>query len=216
MNYKLIILDFDGTIADTRHIILTTMQATISEMGLPMASDEQCAATIGLPLVECFKRIYPGVSDEIAKQCASTYCHIFDINKHRLTPSLFPGMSDTLSTLSKQGITLAVASSRSHDSLVELLEMLDIRHLFSLVMGCDNVELTKPHPQAVLNIMRQLGFTPQETLVVGDMPVDIEMGQRAGASTCAVTWGNSSLDQLKLYSPTFIIDSVNQLPSKLT
>ena len=62
MKYKLVIFDFDGTVADTRHIILTTMQATISEMGLQVASDEQCATTIGLPLWECFKHIYPSIT----------------------------------------------------------------------------------------------------------------------------------------------------------
>ena len=211
MKYKLVIFDFDGTVADTRHIILTTMQATISEMGLQVASDEQCATTIGLPLWECFKHIYPSINDQTAEQCADTYCRIFDINKHHHTPTLFPGMSHTLSTLHEQDITLAVASSRSHASLVDLLEMLGVRQVFSLVLGCDNVEHPKPHPEAVLTIMKRLDFLPQETLVVGDMPVDIEMGNRAGASTCAVTWGNSSPEQLQHSDPTYIIDSINNL-----
>lgn len=187
------------------------MKATMSEMGLPIASDEQCAATIGLPLKDCFKQIYKVMDDEEAQQCALAYCRIFDVNKHHLTPTLFPGIYSTLNTLKRHGATMAVASSRSHASLVELLNMLGAGRLFSLVLGCDNVEHPKPHPEAVLTIMEMLQFTAQQTLVVGDMPVDIEMGNRAGALTCAVTWGNASREQLQHCSPSLIIDESAQL-----
>lgn len=50
MNKGLIIFDFDGTLGDTRRNIVTTMQMTIAELQLPNRSEEECAATIGLPL----------------------------------------------------------------------------------------------------------------------------------------------------------------------
>ena len=212
MNYRLIIFDFDGTLCDTRHIIVTTMQATMRHMGLEVASDELCASTIGLPLHECFKHIYKSaMSDELARQCSQTYCNIFDVNKHRLTPTLFPGVSDTLKALSERGVTLAVASSRSQASLVELLTMMGVSDVFAMVLGCDSVLHPKPHPEAVLTIMKTMDTDPCHTLVVGDMPVDIEMGNRAGAHTCAVTWGNSSPTRLQEASPTRIIDRIDQL-----
>lgn len=47
---KAVILDFDGTLGDTRSLIVRTMQQTISELGLPPRTDDECAAKIGLPL----------------------------------------------------------------------------------------------------------------------------------------------------------------------
>ena len=58
MSTKLIIFDFDGTLGDTRRNIVTTMQMTISEMGLPCRSEQECASTIGLPLASCFETLF--------------------------------------------------------------------------------------------------------------------------------------------------------------
>ena len=52
----------------------------------------------------------------------------------------------------------------------------------------------------------------KETLVVGDMPVDILMGRRAGAKTCAVTYGNASLKDLDMAKPDYIIGKISDLP----
>ena len=56
---KIAILDFDGTLGDTTDVIVRTTQATIKEMGLPERSDEQCAAMIGLRLVEIPPVLFP-------------------------------------------------------------------------------------------------------------------------------------------------------------
>ena len=53
-NIRLIILDFDETLGDTRRNILLTMRQSMEELSLPVADDEACAATIGLPLRDCF------------------------------------------------------------------------------------------------------------------------------------------------------------------
>ena len=54
---QLVILDFDGTLADTQPIIIASIQATLRELGLPMRTDEECKSIIGLPLAECFERL---------------------------------------------------------------------------------------------------------------------------------------------------------------
>ena len=59
---KIILLDFDGTLGDTASVIINTMQATIRELGLAARTDEQCAAMIGLRLVEIPQELYPGSS----------------------------------------------------------------------------------------------------------------------------------------------------------
>jgi len=60
----------------------------------------------------------------------------------------------------------------------------------------DDVERPKPEPDAVLAILRRLDVPPSAALVVGDMPVDVEMGRAAGVRTCGVLWGNATREQL--------------------
>ena len=88
----MIILDFDGTLGDTRANIVLTMRQTLEKTGYPVASEESIAATIGLPLEEGFRQLIPGISEEETLRCAATYRDIFEINRKNLVPKLFPGV----------------------------------------------------------------------------------------------------------------------------
>lgn len=209
--FRHIIFDFDGTIADTSRIILATMQATMRERGLHVATPETIKRVIGLPLKECFTHIYPGMSEIEALECASTYCDIFDANKSSLTPTLFPHVAEMLRVFERHGITMSVASSRGNSSLEELLEMLDVRQHFAMVVGVDNVDKAKPDPEAVFYTLKSMHINACDALMVGDMPVDIAMGQNAAVKTCAVTYGNSPKEDLEKSHPDYIIDDFGQL-----
>ena len=208
---KLIIFDFDGTLGDTRANIVRTMQDTMRTLDLPMRGEAEIAATIGLPLEKGFGQLFPGLSGEEHAHCAATYREIFNKNLKILTPGLFPGVKDTLERLAATGRTLTVASSRSSASLNGFLRDMGISGFVSYVLGADNVSKAKPDPEPVLKTLRELGFNAGDSLVVGDMPVDIMMGARAGAHTCAVTWGNASREDLEASGAEHVIDSMPEL-----
>jgi phosphoglycolate phosphatase len=87
---KLIIFDFDGTLGDTRRNIVTTMQMTARALGLPGRTDDECAATIGLPLDGCFEALYPRECKETILLCTDTYRRIFQTNLLTMKPQAFP------------------------------------------------------------------------------------------------------------------------------
>ena len=208
---RLIILDFDGTLGDTRANIVLTMRNTLEHLGYDVPDEETIAATIGVPLEEGFEQMFPGISPADVALCAKTYREIFEKNRKKLVPSLFPQVKETLAALKEAGYTLTVASSRSYGSLKEFLQEMGIAPYISYVLGANSVIHAKPHPEPVLKTMADLGFTPEETLVVGDMPVDILMGRGAGAKTCAVTYGNASRADLAAAGADRIIDSFSEM-----
>lgn len=208
---KLIIFDFDGTLGDTRRNIVMTMQMTIKEMGLEHRSEEACAATIGLPLAGCFKAMFPDLQEELIPRCAATYRRLFNENLQNFQPQAFPHVAETLKALKEQGYTLTIASSRSHNSLVELTQNMGIAAYISYLIGADDVEQAKPHPEPVINTLQAMHFEANEALVVGDMAVDIQMGASAGAKTCGVTWGNGTKKELEEASADYIINSMDEL-----
>ena len=213
MKKKLIIFDFDGTLGDTRRTIVTTMQMTIEELRLPGRSDDECASTIGLPLAGCFKAMFPDLEAEQIQRCADTYRRIFNENLQSIKPQPFPHVVETLSALKEQGFTLTIASSRSHASLSELTRDMGISASISYLIGADDVKEAKPRPEPVLKTLAAMQFEACETLVVGDMAVDIHMGANAGAKTCGVTWGNGTRPELEEAGADFIIDKIEELYS---
>ena len=211
MSTKLVIFDFDGTLGDTRRNIVRTMQMTIAELHLPNRSEEECAATIGLPLAGCFETMFPDLQKERVQTCADTYRRIFAENLQTLKPQLFPGIKETLTKLSGEGYTLTIASSRSHASLVELTSDMGIADCISYLIGADDVEKAKPAPEPVLYTLDAMRFEASQALVVGDMAVDILIGANAGAKTCGVTWGNGARKELEQAGANYIINSIEEL-----
>ena len=211
MSKGLIIFDFDGTLGDTRRNIVTTMQMTIAELHLPNRSEEECAATIGLPLAECFMTLFPDIQEELIPRCAETYRRFFNENLKTIQPEAFPGVVETLSVLHQIGFTLTIASSRSRNSLTELTRNMGIADHISYILGADDVKEAKPKPEPVLKTLANMHFDAGGTLVVGDMAVDIQMGANAGTKTCGVTWGNGTRDELVQAGADYIIDDIGEL-----
>jgi Predicted phosphatases len=187
------------------------MQMAISEMQLPSRTEAECASTIGLPLAGCFKTLFPDIQEELIPRCAETYRRIFNENLQKITPEAFPGVVKTLKALKEQGFVLTIASSRSRNSLTELTRDMGIADYISYLIGADDVKEAKPRPEPVLKTLAAMQFDASETLVVGDMAVDILMGANAGTKTCGVTWGNGSREELTEAGANVIIDSMEEL-----
>ena len=208
---KLVIFDFDGTLADTKENIILTFQMTMKELGVEIKSRQECAATIGLTLEDAFKVLYPGMAAEKYILLRDTYRRIFKENRKILVPGLFPEVMETLEELRRRGYLMSIASSRQSPSLQSFLEDMKIAHLFEYAVGGDNVEHPKPAPDAVLQILRHYNLSAEEAFVVGDMPFDINMATNAGVKSCGVTWGNEDAAQLKESGANYVIDKMSQL-----
>lgn len=212
---KIIIFDFDGTLADTRELIIRTNQEAMKAMNYPVRDEEAIRKTIGLPLAEGIRTLFPELPEEAIPEWCTTYRRIFDGLKTRYVPVLFPEVKETLEWIHAKGYVLTVASSRHSSSLNAFLQDLGIAPCFQYVLGADNVAKAKPDPEPVLQTLRDMGYPAEEALVVGDMPVDILMGSRAGAKTVGVTFGNSNRVELQAAGATYVLDHFSELKSLL-
>ena len=211
---KLIILDFDGTLADTRGLIVKTMQQTLEALGLESRTDDQCAAMIGLPLKQAFTDLIP-MTDEMGERCVETYRRIFNENNALYVIPTFPHVIETLHLLHEQGYTLTIASSRSNRSLMEFVNDMHLNEIIPYVLGAEDVTRAKPHPEPVLKTLEDYGCKAEDALVVGDTWYDIEMGRQAGVRTCGVTYGNGTREELVDAGADFLIDDFGELVSIL-
>lgn len=207
---RLLILDFDGTIGDTKQVIVSTLQATLQVHGLPGATDEACAATIGIPLYDAFLALCP-ITPEEAAACVETYRRLFMKNHRPGVVPLFPHVRETIKAACERGLTVTIASSRNHESLEMYADSMQLTPYISLILGADDVEQAKPHPYPVLHTLAHFHVPAQEALVVGDTKYDILMGNRAGAQTCGVTYGNGSRTELEEAGATHIVDDFSDI-----
>lgn len=210
MKYRNIIFDFDGTLVDTASLIIETMHRTIRELHLPEKTDEECRAMIGYRLEDIPSILWPDVPD-VSDRYVSAYREIFNSIKGEFKVRLFPHVAETLARLNRDGVRMAIASSRSRASLEEYCADLQIAGCFGMLVGGGEVKNGKPAPDPVNLILATQGWDRNETLVVGDMDVDILMGKRAGAATCGVTYGNGSAAELKNAGADYVVSDFGEL-----
>ncbi len=204
------ILDFDGTIADTQSFIVYVMQLTLKERGAASRTPAQCAATIGLPLTQCFE-VLLGIPTSEAQPFADTYRRIFDEERKPGAVKTFPHVIETIKALHDKGCQVTIATSRGRESLENFLNDFQLSDYIDYTVCVGETEQSKPHPAPVLKTLDYLHETPENALVVGDTIFDIAMGQGAGCLTCGVTYGNQTRTQLEAQHPTYLIDDFAEL-----
>ena len=209
---KYLVFDFDGTLADSTEGIIKTTRATFARMGLPEPADADVRQGIGLPLKGALQTA--GLPADRLDEGADIYHEVF----YEIAPKhivLFPGVKDALAELASLGYRMGIATSRSEHSLVMLLGEHGISQYFEVLGAVGSVERPKPNPDIVLWVLKRMGASPDQALVIGDTIFDIQMGKSARCSTCAVTYGNHGREQLLTSEPDLLIDDLRQLPRLL-
>ena len=208
---KLLIFDFDGTMADTRDKIVGVLQHVMADQGLVVADEKTCASVIGFHLKQCFQMMYPQLADAEVDACVEAYRCYFVAHEQELVPDLFPHVREMLEFFRQKGIRMAIASSRTSKSLIGFVAAVGLSDYLPTVVGGEDVEHPKPAPDAVVKILTTTRIRPDEAMVVGDMPLDILMGRAAGVRTVGVTYGNSTPEQLRAAGADVLIDNFAEL-----
>jgi len=213
MRTKLVIFDFDGTIADTSEGIIQVCLASLKKMGLPPSTPEKIKASIGLPLGP-FLVAGSGVPEERMEEGMKTYRELFfEIAGPYIC--LFDGVKEALLSISESGRQLAIATSRGRNSLTSILREQGLFGIFGEIVCADNALPPKPAPDMVKYILERTGVPADEAIVIGDTTFDLLMGKGAGCRTCGVSYGNHSAEMLATAEPDFIINNMSALPELL-
>lgn len=207
---KIVILDFDGTLADTKPVIVNTFHRTLRAMHLPPHTDAEIAATIGLPLLEAFPVLEP-MSAAMAQACTDCYRRIFEDVNRELGVPMFPHVAATLRQLHARGLLLTIATSRGHQSVCQFIHTFHLDHIISYVVAAEDVTLAKPHAEPVNKTLAHFSLEPADAVVVGDTHFDILMGRNAGCHTIGVTYGNGTRESLMQAGADNIADRFEEI-----
>jgi phosphoglycolate phosphatase len=206
---KNIIFDLDGTLVDSKRDIAAAQHWVLVQLGVHSFKPEELYPLIGKPLSETFSTLLPADLHERIPEAIELYKNYYP-PRALDTTTLFPGVKETLETLSGRGIRLATATTKLTAGTRRVLTHLGIAEHFAQIQGSDNIPF-KPDPFIITKILEDQSWEKSDTLMVGDTDNDILAGKRADVPTCGVTYGSLTKEQIEQLKPDIIIHSLPEL-----
>ncbi len=209
---RLLILDLDGTLADTIGTIREGVNMAMDKYGYPQKTYEETRKNIGNGGRELIRLSIPkeySADSELVDRVLADYEEFYKIT-YKHCDKCYDGMVETLTELKSRGYTLAVLSNKQDMFVKPMVKALLPEGMASVAMGQTDLP-KKPDPTVPLMIARDLGFRPEETAFVGDSEVDILTGKNAGMVTVGCSWGYRPREVLADADADAIIDSPTEL-----
>jgi HAD superfamily hydrolase (TIGR01509 family) len=208
--FEAVIFDWDGTLADTRQVIVASFQKVLSELHCKITA-EFIERRIGIGAEEIFRQIL------CASKIRFDEALITSLVEKRIQAEidlsgqakLFEGAIELLESLHGK-VKLALASMSNRDVINYMLNVMDIRRFFDVVLTVDEVQNSKPDPEIFLKSAFQLGISPAKCVVVEDSIFGVEAAKAARMGCIAVLTGVYSREELKKANPDLIVDSLKE------
>lgn len=184
--YKLIIFDFDGTLADTSEGIFNSIRYSSSKLSLPTISYEQMCSFVGPALSHSYSANFGLSGEKLAN--AIKYHKEYGVGNGYKELKFYDGIFDLLDTLKRNCIKTAVATLKPQMTLDKIINEYDCHKYFDMCKGADeNNPMTKA--EMIQWCIEKSGISASDALLIGDSGFDAEGAQKAGVGFIAVTYG---------------------------
>jgi len=216
--YSLLVFDWDGTLVDSIDRIVSSLQFA-SEQTLNIKPDDmQARNVIGLGLMEAISKLHPDLdrqqhSVEFNSVAAAYRQHyLFD---NTIPAPLFAGVRELLADLRASDYTLAISTGKSRSGLIRSINEHQLADYFATTR-CAGENKSKPHPEMLHQILDELNFSSNQTLMIGDSEHDLKMANNAGMQSIGVTHGIHDAITLNKHKPLTCLTNITELSAYLS
>lgn len=141
------------------------------------------------------------------------------VEKHELksakATTMFSGIPETLKTLKKMNLKIALCTISGKKATEYILERFGIKSFFDATITRDNVTDVKPHPDHLNAVLKALNVLPSSVIMVGDSIKDVACANRLNVISVGVTTGLSTKEQFISSGANYISSSATDLPKLL-
>jgi len=207
MNPRLVIFDFDGTLADSASWVMRAINDSAGRFGYRRVDDAEIALlrgqdnraiirTLGVPIWKL-----PMIARHMRRRIAEDADNI----------PLFPGTAAMLRALSARGALLAIVTSNEEGAVRRILGP-ELTELFAM-MEC-RASLFGKAP-LMRRVLRRSGLPAGAAIAIGDEARDIEAARKAGIPSGAVAWGYAAPELLTSRNPTIFLERMEDVVGAL-
>ncbi len=187
-----IAFDLDGTLVDTVGDIHRALNHVLASEGIPPAALADVRNFVGLGaralLIRAFGAHGIHHDDATLDRLIDLYIATNSADIAALSRP-FPGVVEALEVLKAWGATLAVCTNKRGHLSVQLLTALNMGRHFAVIVGGDDVQNRKPHPDHFIHAIRAAGGDPARSAMVGDSINDVLSAKAANAPVAVYAFG---------------------------
>ena len=203
-----VLLDFDGTIADTGTYIMRCAREALIECGYPREAEGDLHSLIGPPLFNGFADLCHQPLEE-GMRITAVYRRIFDKDMSPDYYPVFPGMRELIVALRGQGRQVAVATSRLETTACQMIDSLNLPPFDAVVGRLEPGRDTKA--ESIRDAMAQLGATIDGSVMVGDRFHDVRGAHEQGIPCIGIYTGAADEGEHERAGADFVAHDVAQL-----
>lgn len=202
MTFKLVVWDFDGTLADSLPTAVRIFNRLAPEMGFKPLEDVNAAR--GLSTRQFLRQ--QGISLWRLPRLVRRYQAAAAEEADRL--KLTTGMAEVLAGIAAVGLRLGILSSNREDNIRRCLRANNAEQHFAFVVGYPRLF---GKGKALKRILRAENLSRSDVLYIGDELRDVEAAKKAGVKVAAVTWGFHTAELLRSGAPDFVVSEATEL-----
>lgn len=207
-----VIFDLDGTLIDSFEAIREGFNATLPLYGLNPLTLAEAKSLVGRPLGETLSDLVGSENeDEATAIFRNRYREVF------LDMTLpLPHAVETLKSLHHRSFRLAVATNKFGSFSREIISHMGLTGMIPSVLGDGDGVRRKPEPDMLERLLFDMSISEKEAVFVGDSPIDIATGKKAGVKVIAVPTGYHSRAMLEDAGADVVIENLSLLEALLS
>lgn len=190
-----VLLDLDGTLTDSAPGIVAGLRHALGQMGRPVPEPADLRAHLGPPLSVTFAEHFAMSPPDVTRAIALYRERYNDTGLFE--SSVYDGVPQMLSDLSRQGATLALATSKPTGSAARILDHFGLSVHFTAIAGADLAGQREAKADVITHALDLLGRPPAGVVMVGDRRHDVLGAAHHGIPTVGVLWGYGDEPELR-------------------
>ncbi|WP_394129275.1 phosphoglycolate phosphatase [Shewanella maritima] len=215
---KVIAFDLDGTLVDSVPDLAAATNATLSELNLANAQEQQVRSWVGngakVLMTRALSFAQPNKPvDEINQQLDSVmprFMHHYGLHLEKHS-ELYPEVLETLTKFKTSGYKMAVVTNKPYEFTIPLLKSFGLFDFFEQILGGDSLTRMKPDPLPLIHLIDFWDVAPHQLLMVGDSKNDILAAKSAQVLSIGLTYGYNYGEHIGLSSPDAVCESFSQV-----
>jgi len=213
----MVLIDVDGTLVDSVPDLAYCVDEMMKQLDMPVRGEARVRHWVGNGVERLVRRALinqlDGEPDEALFQRAMPIFEALYAENTSQRSCLYAGVQEALDFLKTRDVHIGCVTNKAAQFTLPILRDLGISDYFEIVICGDTLEKKKPDPMPLLHAAKEMGVSPEQSLMLGDSMSDVKAARAAGFNIVCMSYGYNHGEDIRDYNPDAVVDSMAEIKS---